>query len=86
MGVHVMSDEAVVLLPDGRLLRRADLPAGNAAEWRSSQRTLVARAVLHGLVAAREVCDTHKLALGDLQRWMEAALRDAPQRPRITFL
>ncbi len=64
-----------VTLPDGRLLTRSDLPAPETRRWVASRKAAVVAAVDHGLVTAREACETWGLSEEELQAWRRAAAR-----------
>lgn len=61
----------VVILPDGRSLSRADLPAGNAMRWTSQRKRLVAEAVQAGLIARDHAMCLYELSALELDTWCE---------------
>lgn len=75
----------VVLLPDGRLLHREDLPPRGGVPLSREARKLVARAVAHGLISEAEACSRYAVAPGEVARWRAALGGAEPARARVVF-
>lgn len=84
MYLRRMQGPASVLLPDGRRMTRADLPAPDTRRWVASRKAAVARAVTHGLITAEEACDRYRLSVEELAAWCTACARDGESGLRAT--
>lgn len=69
MYVRRMPGPVSVLLPDGRRMTRADLPAPDTYRWVARRKAAVACAVTHGLITAQEACTRYRLTEEELSGW-----------------
>ncbi|RMH41041.1 MAG: DUF1153 domain-containing protein [Alphaproteobacteria bacterium] len=75
-----------VELPDGKILRRTDLPPPDTRRWVASRKAIVARAVLHGLLSEVEACRLYALSEEELQSWIRALVRHGDSALKVTRL
>lgn len=75
-----------VTLPDGRILRRGDLPPPDTRRWVASRKATVARAVLHGLLSEAEACRLYALSEEELRSWIRALVRHGDSALKVTRL
>ncbi|WP_208349050.1 DUF1153 domain-containing protein [Pseudaestuariivita rosea] len=61
-----------VMLPDGSIMTRADLPAQNIRRWVASRKAIVVRAVAHGLLSKEEALDRYDLSEEEFNSWCAA--------------
>jgi hypothetical protein len=64
---------AIVTLPDGTRMSRADLPPSDTSRWVSSRKALVVRAISAGLIDAAEACALYNLSEEELSDWCKKA-------------
>jgi hypothetical protein len=60
---------AVVRLPSGELLSRADLPKPGQ-RWVPRRKAIVAQAVMHGVIEYDEALERYDMAPEELDEWM----------------
>ena len=72
-----------LLLPDGTVLQRSDLPAPGNRRWTPRRKALVVNAVCHGLMTPDEAWQAWDLSAEELSRWIEAYLLDGHAGLRI---
>lgn len=65
---------AVVTLPDGSSMSRADLPADDTIRWVASRKAAVVRGVLAGLIEVEEVLTRYDLSAEEYDSWQMAAV------------
>lgn len=64
---------AIVTLPDGTSMSRADLPPADTTRWVASRKALVVRAISAGLIEAAEACEIYNLSEEELADWCKKA-------------
>ncbi|SPJ22278.1 CtrA inhibitor SciP [Palleronia abyssalis] len=82
MYIKKVSGPRSVVLPDGTMMTRADLPDRNTRRWVASRKAAVVRAVEAGLISRDEAQDLYEISEEELESWStavsqfgEAALR-----------
>jgi len=75
-----------VMLPDGTIMTRADLPSPTTRRWVASRKAAVVRAVHSGLVSAEEACEIYALSLEELEGWMTTMATHGQSALRVTRL
>lgn len=73
-----------VMLPDGTVMTRADLPAPNTRRWVASRKACVVRAVQSGLLSRDEACDLYALSGEELESWMSTMAAHGQSALRVT--
>lgn len=61
-----------VTLPDGSVLTRADLPAGDTRRWVASRKAAVVMGVLYGLIGKDEALKKYALSDEEFDGWCSA--------------
>lgn len=61
-----------VVLPDGRIMTRADLPDPETRRWVASRKAAVVRAVKYGLLSREEALNTYALSEEEFDGWLTA--------------
>lgn len=64
---------AVVTLPCGKRMSRADLPPSDTRRWVASRKALVVRAVGAGLLKEDEACRLYDLSPEEFHTWRDLA-------------
>ncbi|MCR9108076.1 DUF1153 domain-containing protein [Marivita sp. XM-24bin2] len=64
-----------VMLDDGRILSRADLPPSNTYRWVASRKAVVVDAVVHQLISREEALVRYALSEEELDAWIAASLQ-----------
>ncbi len=75
-----------VVLTDGTVMTRADLPAPDTRRWVASRKAAVVRAVLAGLIAREEALDTYALSDEEFSEWERAVENHGEAALRATAL
>lgn len=75
-----------VMLPDGTVMTRADLPSPNTRRWVASRKAAVVRAIQAGLLSAQEACSLYSLSEEELECWIKAMTRHGQRALRVTRL
>jgi len=75
-----------VMLPDGTVMTRADLPSPNTRRWVASRKAAVVRAIQAGLLSAQEACSLYGLSEEELECWIKAMTRHGQRALRVTRL
>ena len=75
-----------VILPDGSVLTRADLPGPNTRRWVASRKAKVVMAVESGLVSEEEALGIWGLSAEELQSWKQAVARHGVAALKATAL
>ena len=73
-----------VILEDGTVLSRADLPPRDTRRWVASRKALVVQAVRHGLMRRDEALALYGLSEEELDGWINAAARHGEQALKAT--
>ncbi len=61
-----------VMLPDGSVMTRADLPSKDTRRWVASRKAAVLRAVLSGLITRKEALERYDLSEEEFAEWEQA--------------
>lgn len=61
-----------VMLPDGSVMTRADLPAADTTRWVVSRKVAVVRGVLSGLISQAEALALYGLSEEEFSGWLTA--------------
>lgn len=61
-----------IMLPDGTVMTRADLPSADTRRWVASRKAAVVRAVQHGLLSREEAQQRYALSEEELDEWHRA--------------
>ena len=69
MFLKKMNGPRVVILPDGRTMSRADLPAADTPRWISRRKRAVAEAVQAGLISRGDAKRIYALSNFELDAW-----------------
>lgn len=75
-----------VVLPDGSILTRADLPPPDTQRWVASRKAVVVRAVLHGLISQGEALDRYGLSEEEFLHWCEAVTEHGVAALKVTSI
>jgi len=75
-----------VTLPDGSILTRADLPPRDTQRWVASRKSVVVRAVLHGLIPQAEALERYNLSEEEFMRWCEAIAAHGEVALKVTLI
>lgn len=85
MYLRRMPGPVSILLPDGRRMTRADLPAPDTRRWVASRKAAVVRAVTNGLISAEEACQRYGLSQEELIVWCDSFSRHGEAGLKITL-
>ena len=61
-----------VILPDGSVMTRADLPPENTRRWVASRKAAVVRAVAGGLITRADAVERYSLSDEEFTEWENA--------------
>lgn len=75
-----------VTLPDGTVLTRADLPAGDTVRWVASRKAAVVRGVLYGLISESEAKRRYGLSDEEFRSWVRAVAEHGEEALKATAL
>ena len=75
-----------VMLPDGTVMTRADLPAPDTRRWVASRKAAVVRAVCHGLLTQEEALQRYALSAEELDAWRSAVDAHGEAGLKVTSL
>ena len=75
-----------VMLPDGTVLSRADLPPANTNRWVASRKALVVKAVQYGLISQAEALERYSLAEEEFGFWRDAVKSHGEKALRVTTI
>jgi Protein of unknown function (DUF1153) len=75
-----------VMLPDGVILSRADLPPADTRRWVASRKAIVVKAVLHGLISQTEALERYALSEEEFGFWREAVEIHGDKALRVTTI
>ncbi|MBE0413839.1 DUF1153 domain-containing protein [Yoonia sp.] len=75
-----------VVLPDGSIMTRADLPSPQTRRWVASRKAAVVRAVNAGLVARQEALERYELSEEEFSAWETAVSEHGEAALRATAL
>jgi hypothetical protein len=75
-----------VVLTDGTVMTRADLPAPDTRRWVASRKAAVVRAVLGGLISREDALGTYALSDEEFSEWERAVTHHGEAALRATAL
>ncbi len=75
-----------VMLPDGMILSRADLPPAETRRWVASRKAVVVKAVLHGLITQTEAMERYALSEEEFSLWRTAVVEHGDKALRVTTI
>lgn len=75
-----------VVLPDGSVLTRADLPSVDTRRWVASRKAVVVKAVIYGLLAQAEALERYSLSEEEFTLWREAVEKHGEKALRVTTI
>ncbi len=75
-----------VMLPDGSVLTRADLPPAETRRWVASRKALVVKAVIHGLITQSEAMERYALSEEELGLWFKAVQTHGENALKVTTI
>ncbi len=75
-----------VVLPDGTVLTRADLPAVDTRRWVASRKAVVVKAVIYGLITQTEAQERYSLSEEEFTLWRQAVEIHGEKALRVTTI
>lgn len=75
-----------VVLPDGSVLTRADLPAVDTRRWVASRKAVVVKAVIYGLITQAEAQERYSLSEEEFLLWRQAVETHGEKALRVTTI
>jgi Protein of unknown function (DUF1153) len=75
-----------VVLPDGTVLTRADLPAPDTRRWVASRKAVVVNAVLYGLIPQSEALERYALSEEEFSLWRTAVETHGTKALKVTTI
>ncbi|MGV6813252.1 MAG: CtrA inhibitor SciP [Brevirhabdus sp.] len=75
-----------VMLPDGTIMTRADLPSPATRRWVASRKAAVVRAVQSGLLTGEEAREMYALSEEELASWINTMSAHGQRALRVTRL
>jgi hypothetical protein len=75
-----------VMLPDGVILSRADLPPADTRRWVASRKAVVVKAVVHGLISQAEALERYGLSEEEFGFWRQAVETHGDKALRVTTI
>ena len=75
-----------VMLPDGTVLSRADLPPADTRRWVASRKAVVVKAVQHGLISQVEALERYALTEEEFGFWRQAVENHGDKALRVTTI
>jgi Protein of unknown function (DUF1153) len=75
-----------VMLPDGVILSRADLPPADTRRWVASRKAVVVKAVQHGLITQSEALERYSLSEEEFGFWRQAVENHGDKALRVTTI
>ena len=75
-----------VMLPDGVILSRADLPPADTRRWVASRKAVVVKAVVHGLISQAEALERYGLSEEEFGFWRQAVENHGDKALRVTTI
>ena len=75
-----------VMLPDGTVLNRADLPAADTRRWVASRKAVVVRAVIYGLIPESEALQRYSLSEEEFALWRAAVETHGENALKVTAI
>lgn len=75
-----------MVLPDGTIMTRADLPSPQTRRWVASRKAAVVRAVTAGLIARNEALERYMLSDEEFTEWETAVSQHGEAALKATTL
>jgi hypothetical protein len=75
-----------VMLPDGSVLSRADLPPVDTRRWVASRKAIVVRAVFYGLLSESEALSRYSLSEEEFASWRSAVDAHGENALKVTTI
>lgn len=75
-----------VVLPDGSVLTRADLPPVETRRWVASRKVVVVKAVVYGLITQAEALERYSLSEEEFILWRQAVETHGEKALRVTTI
>ena len=75
-----------VMLPDGSILSRADLPPNQTRRWVASRKAIVVKAVIYALISEAEALERYALSEEEFQMWRRAVETYEEKALRVTSI
>jgi hypothetical protein len=75
-----------VMLPDGTVISRADLPSPNTTRWVASRKAVVVKAVVYGLITQSEALQRYALSEEEFGIWRTAVERHGDNGLKVTAI
>ena len=75
-----------VMLPDGSVLSRADLPSADTRRWVASRKAIVVKAVLYGLIPQSEALERYALSEEEFTLWRSAVESHGENALKVTAI
>ncbi len=75
-----------VMLPDGSILSRADLPPNQTRRWVASRKAIVVKAVIYALISEAEALERYALSEEEFQMWRRAVETYGEKALRVTSI
>ena len=75
-----------VMLPDGTVLSRADLPAADTRRLVASRKAVVVRAVVYGLIPESEALQRYSLSEEEFALWRAAVETHGENALKVTAI
>ena len=75
-----------VMLPDGSILTRADLPPPDTQRWVASRKAVVVKAVIYGLIPEAEALERYALSEEEFVLWRQAVETHGEKALRVTTI
>lgn len=75
-----------VTLPDGSILTRADLPDPKTRRWVASRKSIVVKAVVHGLITESEARERYALSEEEFALWRAAVEKHGEAGLKVTLI
>jgi hypothetical protein len=75
-----------VILPDGTILSRADLPSPNTRRWVASRKAIVVNAVVYGLLTQKEALERYALSEEEFGFWCHAVEKHGVKGLKVTAI
>lgn len=75
-----------VMLPDGSIISRADLPPPDTRRWVASRKAIVVKAVIFGLITQAEALERYSLSEEEFGFWRKAVQTHGEKALRVTTI
>ncbi len=75
-----------VMLPEGVILSRADLPPADTRRWVASRKAIVVKAVINGLIPEREALERYSLSAEEFALWRAAIEEHGENALKVTTI